>query len=72
VICSKGFYVRTYAHDIGEELGCGAHLSQLRRTKSGRFTVEGAVTIEELKTLAPQNIVQRIISLPEVSKMRGA
>jgi tRNA pseudouridine55 synthase len=72
VICSKGFYVRTYAHDIGEELGCGAHLSELRRTKSGRFTVEGAATIEELKTLAPQNIVQRIISLPEVSKMRGA
>ena len=37
VICSKGFYVRTYAHDIGQELGCGAHLSALRRTKSGRF-----------------------------------
>ena len=72
VICSKGFYVRTYAHDIGEELGCGAHLSELRRTKSGRFSIEGAVTIEELKTLAPQNVVQRIISLPDVSKMRGA
>ena len=50
VICSKGFYVRTYAHDIGQELGCGAHLSGLRRTKSGRFRVEGAVTIEALKT----------------------
>ena len=37
VLCSKGFYVRTYAHDIGEELGCGAHLKALRRTKSGRF-----------------------------------
>src|ERR1700730_12601783 len=68
VICSKGFYVRTYAHEIGEELGCGAHLSDLRRTKSGRFSVEGAVTIEELKTLAPQNVIERIISLPEVSK----
>jgi tRNA U55 pseudouridine synthase TruB len=44
----------------------------LRRTKSGRFSVEGAVTIEELKTLAPQNVIERIISLPEVSKMRGA
>ena len=50
VICSKGFYVRTYAHDIGQELGCGAHLSALRRTKSGRFPVDGAVTIEALKT----------------------
>src|SRR5678809_1380978 len=44
VLCSKGFYVRTYAHDIGETLGCGAHLKNLRRTKSGRFSVEGAVT----------------------------
>src|SRR5882724_7284895 len=35
VVCSKGFYVRTYVHDIGETLGCGAHLKSLRRTKSG-------------------------------------
>src|SRR3954447_16371617 len=44
VLCSKGFYVRTYAHDIGETLGCGAHLKTLRRTKSGRFAVHGAIT----------------------------
>ena len=40
VVCSKGFYVRTYAHDIGRDLGCGAHLQTLRRTKSGRFSVD--------------------------------
>ena len=34
VVCSKGFYVRTYAHEIGIKIGCGAHLSSLRRTKS--------------------------------------
>src|SRR5438132_10690537 len=39
VLCSKGFYVRTYANDIGEVLGCGAHLKTLRRTRSGRFEV---------------------------------
>ncbi len=39
VVCSKGFYVRTYAHDIGNDLGCGAHLKGLRRTKSGRFNL---------------------------------
>src|ERR1700681_1804227 len=50
VVCSKGFYVRTYVHDIGEELGCGAHLKSLRRIKSGRFTVDGAITVDELKT----------------------
>ncbi len=72
VVCSKGFYVRTYAHDIGETLGCGAHLKNLRRTKSGRFSVEGAVTVEELKIWTPEEIVGRILSLPQVSRMRGA
>src|SRR6266446_919715 len=72
VICSKGFYVRTYAHDLGQELGCGAHLSSLRRTKSGRFTVHGAVTVEELKTSPRESTVARIISLPDISRMRGA
>ena len=72
VVCSKGFYVRTYAHDIGEALGCGAHLQSLRRTKSGRFGVNGAITIDELKTTEPLTILDRILSLPEVSRMRGA
>jgi tRNA pseudouridine55 synthase len=72
VICSKGFYVRTYAHEIGEELGCGAHLATLRRTKSGRFTVEGALTITALKTGSKESIVNQIISLPDISRMRGA
>lgn len=72
VVCSKGFYVRTYAHDIGQELGCGAHLSALRRTKSGRFDVEGAITIEELKTLPRSEVEARVMSLPRVSMLRGA
>ena len=72
VICSKGFYVRTYAHEIGKELGCGAHLASLRRTKSGRFTVEGALTIQALKTASKENIAHQIISLPDISRMRGA
>jgi tRNA pseudouridine55 synthase len=72
VVCSKGFYVRTYAHDIGDTLGCGAHLQSLRRTKSGRFSVGGAMTVEELKTAEPLSILDRILSLPEVSRMRGA
>jgi tRNA pseudouridine55 synthase len=72
VICSKGFYVRTYAHDLGQELGCGAHLAALRRTKSGRFKVDGSVTVEELKTETRERIASRIIALPDVSRMRGA
>ncbi|HEX8310766.1 MAG TPA: tRNA pseudouridine(55) synthase TruB [Chthoniobacteraceae bacterium] len=72
VVCSKGFYVRTYAFDIGNELGCGAHLKNLRRTKSGRFTLEHAITVDELKTLDAASISERILSLPTVSRMRGA
>src|SRR2546421_2427203 len=72
VVCSKGFYVRTYAYDIGEALGCGAHLKNLRRTKSGRFSVEGAITVEELQRADPVDILSRILTLPEVSRMRGA
>jgi tRNA pseudouridine55 synthase len=72
VICSKGFYVRTYAHDIGLELGCGAHLSALRRTRSGRFSVEDAITIDELKTLPKEGLASKVLSLPNVSRMRGA
>jgi tRNA pseudouridine55 synthase len=72
VLCSKGFYVRTYAHDIGEALGCGAHLSSLRRTKSGRFDVAKAISVDDLRKITPSAITSRILSLPEVSRMRGA
>lgn len=72
VVCSKGFYVRTYAFDIGNALGCGAHLRNLRRTKSGRFSVEGAVTVDELKTQEFSWIANKILDLPTVSRLRGA
>src|SRR6266404_5545830 len=72
VVCSKGFYVRTYAHDIGAELGCGAHLSILRRVKSGRFNVADAITVDEIRNREPAEIRARVLSLPQVSRMRGA
>jgi tRNA pseudouridine55 synthase len=72
VNCSKGFYVRTYAHDIGQDLGCGAHLSALRRTRSGKFTVDRAMTAADLKTATPEQIQNSLISLAEISLMRGA
>lgn len=72
VLCSKGFYVRTYAHDIGDTLGCGAHLKNLRRTKSGRFEVENAITVDQIKESPRDQIITRILSLPQVSRMRGA
>ena len=72
VVCSKGFYVRTYAHDIGQELGCGAHLKSLRRTKSGRFTLDGAIGVEDLQRGDRAQTLTRVIDLPTVSRLRGA
>jgi tRNA pseudouridine55 synthase len=71
VNCSKGFYVRTYAHDIGAKLGCGAHLSALRRTRSGKFTLDRAVTVADLKTAPREDLFKAMISLAEISLMRG-
>lgn len=51
VTCSKGTYIRTLIHDIGEKLGCFAHMTDLVRTKSGGFTLDEAYTCEELVAL---------------------
>ena len=72
VNCSKGFYVRTYAHDIGAKLGCGGHLSALRRTRSGKFTLDRAVPVMDLKTVPREELLKALISLAEISLMRGA
>ncbi|HEB56515.1 MAG TPA: tRNA pseudouridine(55) synthase TruB [Gammaproteobacteria bacterium] len=53
VHCSKGTYIRTLVQDIGEELGCGAHLTALRRIAAGPFSIEnGCTTLTELEKLA--------------------
>ena len=72
VNCSKGFYVRTYAHDIGAALGCGGHLSALRRTRSGKFTLERALKVDTLKEAGSQELIDSMVSLAEISLMRGA
>lgn len=52
VSCSAGTYIRTLAADIGTALGCGAHLELLRRTESSGFTIEDALTLPEMESLA--------------------
>ncbi|MDX1699654.1 MAG: tRNA pseudouridine(55) synthase TruB [Melioribacteraceae bacterium] len=49
--CSKGTYIRVLANDFGKELGCGAYLSELRRTAIGEYSVSDALTTDELKTI---------------------
>ena len=52
VVCSKGTYVRTLVHDIGRHLGCGAHLTALRRLRCGALEVAAAHTLDSLQALA--------------------
>lgn len=69
--CSKGFYVRTYCNDIGQELGCGGHLAALRRTRSGNFSLENAIKFEELENAASiADIAPKILGLADISRIR--
>jgi len=80
ISCSGGTYVRTLCADIGEKLGCGAHMSFLVRTKAGTFDINESVTLEEIVSSASNNIIEsKIINtdealkfLPEVQLKRGA
>lgn len=61
VVCSKGTYIRQLVSDIGSALGCGAYLSALRRTRSGRLGITGALTIDELRQMRPEELAKRLI-----------
>jgi len=61
VACTKGTYVRSLAHDLGEKLGCGAHLATLRRVVSGKFDVQDAIQYEDLLHLSVSELQKRVI-----------
>ena len=61
VRCSKGTYVRVLASDIGDDLGCGAHLSALRRTSAGEFKIDQASTIDQIITLSQKDKLDTIL-----------
>ncbi len=66
VSCSKGTYIRTLCHDIGEKLGCGAAMSALERTKSGSFTIENSYTIEDLEKLTIEERAKLVMPTEEL------
>ena len=68
VVCSKGTYIRTLASDIGTALGCGAHLSELTRTRSGVFTIESAYTFDGLERTS-ESANQAVIPIEVVDNM---
>ena len=66
VRCSKGFFVRTLAFDLGRALGCGAHLEALRRTHSGPFTLAQALPLADLPALAKEGVLaSRLVSMSD-------
>src|SRR5579859_3095213 len=67
VACTKGTYVRSLAHDLGQKLGCGAHLSTLRRTVSGNFDVADAIEFEKALSLSTKELEQRVIPFLKLS-----
>ena len=66
VRCSKGTYIRSLAQDIGEALGCGAHLAALRRIASGRFRLEQAASLDALAALTAAERGARLLPLAEL------
>src|SRR5581483_166492 len=60
--CTKGTYVRTLAHDLGQKIGCGAHLAALRRTATAKFHVSQALTLDQLQALSLPEIEKRLIA----------
>lgn len=61
VACTKGTYVRTLAHDIGEKLGCGAHLTSLNRTDIEKFKIEDSIRLDEFEALSTAEINRILI-----------
>lgn len=65
--CTKGTYVRSLAHELGEKIGCGAHLLTLRRTGSGRFDVKDALPLDQILELSPADLGKRVIPFLKLS-----
>jgi tRNA pseudouridine55 synthase len=70
VACTKGTYVRSIAHDLGQKLGCGAHLAALRRSVSGKFDVADATKFDDVMNLTAAELEKKV--LPFLKLTAGA
>ena len=67
VTCSKGTYIRTLCHDIGEKLGCGAAMETLLRTKVGRFTLDDAITLAQTEEAVKNGKIEsKVLGIEEI------
>jgi len=75
ILCSKGTYIRSIAHDLGQVLGCGAHVVELRRLGVGDFKIDEAVTLEQIEDLETEEdcrqqllpVDEALLGLPDVT-----
>ena len=67
IACTKGTYVRSIAHDLGQKLGCGAHLATLRRSVSGKFDVADATTLDAVLNLTTAELEKKVIPFLKLS-----
>ena len=63
-LCSAGTYIRSLAHDLGQEMGCGAHVASLRRTLVGEFSLENAHTLESLESMREAGRIEEAVLSP--------
>ncbi|PLX80365.1 MAG: tRNA pseudouridine(55) synthase TruB [Desulfuromonas sp.] len=66
VVCSKGTYIRTLAHDVGQSLGCGAHLTALRRFRHGPYEIAAAIRLEDFVAASDEQAAAMLIPLLEM------
>jgi tRNA pseudouridine55 synthase len=68
IACTKGTYVRALADELGQKMGCGAHLAALRRVQSGKFEVRNAIPFEEALKLSSGDLQKRVIPFLQLSQ----
>lgn len=71
IVCSGGTYVRSLAHDLGQLIGCGAHVSELRRTEAGRFQVTNAVSLDSFQSSDLMSLADALGPMPIVELNDG-
>ena len=71
IACTKGTYVRSLAHELGQKIGCGAHLATLRRAASGKFDVSNALPFEACMTMTVKELEPRVIPFLKLAGLPG-
>ena len=70
--CTKGTYVRTIAHELGQKVGCGAHLATLRRISSGKFNVADAISLDDVLKLTLAELEKRVLPFLKLVRPDGS